>query len=85
MKGRTLALLDLTPWLLGNLFGLPVEIIRYGKLGKGSRWVYAPRPHHRGYRPLIVVSLRRASFRLWTRRWQVSEGTRQDSVFEWLT
>lgn len=37
MKGRTLALLDLTPWLLGNLFGLPVEIIRYGRLGKCSR------------------------------------------------
>jgi len=27
MKGRTPALPDLTPWLLVNLFGLPVEII----------------------------------------------------------
>ena len=63
MRGRTPALPALTPWPLGDLFELPVEIIRYGKLGKGSRWVYAPRLRHQGYRPLIVVSLRRASFR----------------------
>ena len=63
MKGRTPALPALTPWLLGDLFELPVEIIRYGELGKGSRWICVPRPRHRDYRPLIVVSLRRASFR----------------------
>ena len=28
MKGRTPALTALTPWLLGNLFELPVEIIQ---------------------------------------------------------
>ena len=28
MKGRTPAFLVLTPWLLGNLFGPPVEITR---------------------------------------------------------